>query len=161
MISKIIQEIKSSLCNKNYYVSLISSLTLIDIVTSIENNGSTSGTKFANWFEANLSNKYKHRTGHNSAETIFLNGLDCYALRCSILHNGSDFTGQQNKSNMLERFRFTNEGAHCNLFNFGNTGKSELNLSVKDFCEDIIDAVSKCNYLENKLLFEITDNIII
>ena len=80
-------------------------------------------------------------------EVEILSGDDCYALRCSFLHEGSDDINGQSAQDVLERFVFTepnekNNFNHRNLIN-GNT----LSLNVKLFCEEILVGIE--NWISN------------
>lgn len=131
-MQKIIDSIYKTLENENWYVALFVSLTLPDICSALE-YGKTSGEKYANWFEQNLS-QYKG----------FLSGNNCYALRCALLHFGKDDISDQKKQEVLEHYVFLTKGAHCNLFKdcvFNGEKKSFLQLNVQIFCKDICKAV--------------------
>jgi hypothetical protein len=130
--------IRQSLENKNWYAALYLSLTLPDICARLEaDNGKTSGPKFVAWFDQYLADKYRHRIGGSPVPHVFLSGNDCYALRCSMLHEGgADITTQRCRE-VLERFHFTVVGAHCNQFN------SILQLDVPTFCKDVCSAAER------------------
>ena len=130
----IIKSVYSSLEQKNYYGALFMSLTLPDICAALK-DGKTSGNKYASWFNANLS-KYKG----------YLSGNDCYALRCALLHQGTDDITSQRVHEVLEHFVFLTDGAHKILVKDGVIdGKKDsfLQLNVQEFCKDICIAVEK------------------
>lgn len=58
------------------------------------------------------------RSDHLVGDTSFLNGGDCYALRCAVLHEGSDDIVEQRAREALERFEFYEPAPglrmHCN-----------------------------------------------
>ncbi len=142
MLNFLLEEINNSLDTGNYYVALVSALTAIDIATSYENSGNTTKDLFVKWFEDNLQNKYTVKFTNDLK--VFLNGADCYALRCKVLHCGSDFTGDQRASDVLEKFKFTTANAHNNFTEFN--GKSRLQLNVKWFCTDVVNSISSKRY---------------
>ncbi|OGK44080.1 hypothetical protein A2957_01300 [Candidatus Roizmanbacteria bacterium RIFCSPLOWO2_01_FULL_38_11] len=76
---RIIDSVYNAIENENWYAALFVSLSFPDICAALE-SGETSGKKYADWFEKNLS-QYKG----------FLSGNDCYALRCALLHLGNVF----------------------------------------------------------------------
>lgn len=145
----IIKSVRSSIKQQNWYSALFVVLTLPDICVALE-YGNTSGDKYSQWFEANLSQ-------YND----FLSGDDCYALRCSLLHQGKDDISDQRLRNILEHYIFLTSGLHCNLFKdcvFNGVKKSFLQLNVGTFCEDICGAVeawlnvsSKKQDIQNRL----------
>lgn len=130
--------VRQSLENKNWYAALYLSLTLPDICARLESDdGKTNRVKFVAWFEKYLADRYRSEIGCNPIPHVFLNGNDCYALRCSMLHEGgTDITTQQCRA-VLDKFHFTVVGAHCNQFN------SSLQLDVPTFCKDVCDAVER------------------
>jgi hypothetical protein len=79
-----------------------------------------------------------------------LNGKDCYSLRCSILHEGSDDISTQQKRDILDKFYLTTKGGgHLNMFSNCVVGdprydnKEFIQLQVDVFCRVMIDAVRK------------------
>lgn len=131
-MQNIVDSVYSALKNEDWYAALFVSLTLPDICSALE-HGNTSGEKYADWFEQNLS-QYKG----------FLSGNDCYALRCSLLHSGKDDISDQRKQEVLEHYVFLTKGSHCNLFKdcvFNGEKKSFLQLNTQIFCKDICKAV--------------------
>ena len=71
---------------------------------------------------------------------VFLNGPDCYALRCAYLHEGSsDIQGQRART-ILEKFRF---GAPRPGLDHNNRYDRILHLQVDVFCKDISAGVTQ------------------
>lgn len=131
-MQNILDSVYSALDSKNWYAALFVCLTLPDICAALE-SGTTSGSRYAEWFEKNLP-QYMG----------FLSGNDCYALRCALLHQGSDDISGQRVREVLEHYIFMTEGSHCNLFKdcvFDGVKKSFLQINVKLFCKDICTAV--------------------
>jgi len=138
-MENILQAIQMSLNNSNWYGALFSALTLPDICGKLENSNTRNQIRYIDWFDKYLGGRYSG----------FLSGNDCYALRCSYLHEGiDDITGQRVRD-VLDKFIFLPDGSHCNYFKnslFGDPkydGKSFLQLSVKKFCGDLIGAASQ------------------
>lgn len=145
--------IEKSLLSNNWYGALALSLTLPDICGGLENKPQGK-ERYSKWFEKYFNTKYKG----------FLTGNDCYALRCSFLHEGTNNTEQQRAREILDNFIFIPKGSHCNWIHQSVVGdpkydnKSILQLSVERFCLDIVEAVrvwSKNN--QNNLTIQ--DNI--
>ena len=138
VMQKIIDSIEKNLHDKNWYAALMLSLILPDICAKVEGYSTSSSKRYSDWFDKYLNTKYKG----------FLSGNDCYALRCSILHEGTSITENQSSKDIIDRYYFVSEGSHCILINngyFGDPtidGKTFLELSVKQFCQDLIDATN-------------------
>jgi len=131
-MENIINSVRNSIEQQNWYSALFVALTLPDICAALE-HGTTSGNRYSQWFESNLK-QYKN----------FLSGNDCYALRCSLLHQGKDDVSEQRLKDILEHYVFLTSGSHRNLFKdcvFNGVKKSFLQLNVGMFCEDICTAV--------------------
>lgn len=77
----------------------------------------------------------------NGGAHIFLSSDDCYALRCSYLHEGSgDITGQKARK-VLERFHFIEPPRNGGTFHRIQS-KNVLLLQIDLFCQDMIDGVT-------------------
>ena len=77
-------------------------------------------------------------------EEIWLNGADCYALRCALLHEGSDQTDRQKAKDAIDAFTFLVSSATHKEHNsrVGIAGeRTYLALDVATFCTQIADAV--------------------
>ena len=144
-MENILKSIEKSLDDKNWYGALILSLILPDICAKVEGSTKCSSERYLEWFEKYLGTKYYG----------FLSGHDCYAFRCSLLHEGHgnieerSASDKQRQNDVLHRFEFIDNGPHCNLVSnchFGDPkydGKNILQLSVKDFCQDMIGAAKE------------------
>lgn len=129
----LISSAQNALDQGNLYGALYMCLTLPDICAKLDNPSEKSSNKrCVKWFNDYLKEKYEG----------FLEAEDFYALRCSALHEGSDKISHQSVSKVLEHFIFLAEGPHCNVFiNVNN--ESFLQLNVRKFCTDILEAVNK------------------
>jgi len=138
-MDNIIKSIENSLQNKNWYSALVLSLILPDVCAKLEDNGKSSSVRYPEWFNTYLGKKYDG----------FLSGNDCYSLRCAFLHEGSSNIETQKAKDVLDHFVFVANGAHCNRFSnchFGDPkydGKDFLQLSVNNFCQDMIKATKQ------------------
>ncbi len=142
----LIESIRSSLRTENWYAALFIALTLPDICAKMQYTSETSSKKrYVNWFNSYLSGIYgRNPPGKNNS---FLSGEDCYALRCSLLHEGTDEISHQKSRQVLDDFIFvTNIIWHRNYYYNDITKRTSLQLSVPIFCEEICSAVEQwCN----------------
>jgi hypothetical protein len=145
----LIDSIDQSLATGNWYAALAVALTIPDVCASLEAaDGLATGPRYAAWFDKYLGAKYYDAFIPENQIT----GGDCYALRCSLLHNASDDITSQRARKMQERFRFRPNGPHLagvtNVQVSVVTGAgvssrvfpNQLGLSVRRFCEDLRDA---------------------
>jgi len=131
-----IKALKISLQNKNWYSALFIALSLPDICGGLENPTLGSEKRYVLWFNKYLNSYYTRGIGpHGQHVVTFLSGEDCYALRCSFLHEGRDEITDQRCQKVLNNFRFTTDLSHMNYIDNG-TNKT-LQLQVKQFCEEI------------------------
>lgn len=134
-----IEATRKAINNKNWYGALFIALTLPDICGKLEFPELSSEKRYKDWFDRYMGAKYQYN------DNIFLSSNDCYALRCALLHEGSDDITQQRCQKVLEKFLFISEGPHCNYMqnNYVNSQrvKTTLQLRVDKFCEDICDSV--------------------
>jgi len=140
-MNKLINSLEVSIKAENWYSALIIALTLPDIAGKIEYPIATSGQRYANWFDKYVGHNYKAQIGSDKTEHTFLSGNDCYALRCSYLHEGiTDITTQRARE-ILDDFIFVapSKGLviHCNQMN------NKLQLQVDIFCNHIIEGLTK------------------
>ncbi len=135
--------IESSLQNQNWYAALTLALTLPDICGWLENSAIGSEKRYVAWFDKWLLNKYTGYIGPNQTKHVFLHGEDCYALRCSYLHQGEDDIGDQRAKKALDNFYFITPPANGTVHK--NQSNTTLQLQVDIFCRDIIEAVDAWN----------------
>ena len=138
-IEKILASIEISLKNGAYYSALISALTLPDICGEIDFVNHTSQKRYVKWFNKYLHTYYNQK-GYKG-QVDFLVAENCYALRCSLLHEGISSIGDQRaQKGSLRKIYFhtsTYDQGHCNL----NCDNIEgLQLNVERFCGDVIEA---------------------
>jgi hypothetical protein len=135
-----INSVRQSVKNQNWYSALSLAITLPDICGRLEAPKSYSFKRYKNWFNKYMSKKYTLTI--NSETHVFLSGNDCYALRCSFLHEGHDSITEQDKRQALDSFHFVappSDGSviHC------NQAYNVLQLQVDIFCDDICLAVEE------------------
>lgn len=123
-IKPYIHAVENGVKQKNWILSMMGSLSLIDICSSMSAiDGQTNGNKYAKWFDkyctqykvsfernSNEPDKFTNIADYNNwmqsevkikgemmnKEYTYFNGLLAYALRCSFLHNGSGEMSEQN-----------------------------------------------------------------
>jgi len=136
----LVDSVRKDLQNENWYAALFMALTLPDICGKIQYPKELSQARYVKWFNKYLSHKYTSEVGPSRERNVFLSGEDCYALRCSLLHEGKDVISGQRCRHALDSFLFVAKvGAHCNYFEVN--GHKFLQLSVSRFCEDVCSSI--------------------
>lgn len=125
--------VRLAIANQNWYGALLIALTLPDICGWLENPNHKTQVRYEKWWKSYVQSKYSPIIA--GQQCIFLGGRDCYALRCSYLHQGGNDITDQKAREVLERFQFVTPGQivsmHCNRFD------NRLQLQVDVFCEDV------------------------
>jgi hypothetical protein len=137
-MQNLIESVEMSLAGENWYAALAVALTIPDVCASLEAaDNKTSRKLYAAWFERYLSDKY-------GVDPYFgerwLAGDDCYALRCSVLHNASDDISEQPAQVVLERFVLFADSRHCQRWSECSGMPELLVIDVSIFCRDLCDA---------------------
>jgi hypothetical protein len=127
--------IRQAVANQNWFAALYLALTMPDVCGALEDPKAGNGARYRSWFERYLAPINKINI--LGTEAVFMTAGDCWALRCSLLHEGSDEVSQQKAKDVLSRFFFTTIGAHRIRV------EDTLTLNVARFCEEIADAVDK------------------
>lgn len=132
-MNDILSALQLSVESKNWYGALIIALTIPDICFKIENSELPTNKRYPAWFD-----KYKYEKYNDH-----LTGRDCYALRCSYLHEGSHIIEGQSIREDINKFSFSPKGIHLISFKGISVGSKEYgknicHLAVKSFCEDMI-----------------------
>lgn len=133
--------LRSSVANEDWYVALSTALTLPDVCGRLAYPAMKSGKRYPAWFKIWMEPGYTRNIPMMGLH-VFLSGEDCYALRCSYLHEGGSDITQQHARKALDDFHFiippgNNSSIHRNQI--GNT----LQLQVDTFCLEIADAVDQ------------------
>lgn len=132
----LIEAVKLSCTQGNWYSALYIALTLPDICTKLENPSSKeSGKRYRDWFDKYLKQTYKSE--FHGPDFYFLTSGDIWALRCSLLHEGTDEISNQKSREVLRQIKFT-----TNLVHRGKMG-DVLVLNVAMFCEEMLAAVKR------------------
>lgn len=138
-MEKIIESVESAISSGNFYAAFVVSLTLPDICGDIEYPGMDSKSGYIKWLSTNLPEYIGHASGE-----------ECYALRCTILHNADDYLDEYKRRSfspllILGRFYLRSEGSHLIRLtdNYYNGVKLEnvVALNTVEFSKDILKAV--------------------
>lgn len=143
-MNRFTQAIRKSVEGENWYSALTTAITLPDVCGRLETPAEQSGKRYARWFDQWMGSHYRTQLGANRIPHTFFSGTDCYALRCSYLHQGeSDISGQsaQKIRAALTNFHFITplpgSMIHCNQSN--NT----LQLQIDIFSIQMANAVDQ------------------
>ncbi len=122
----IVDAIRKNLRDRNYYAALFMTIMLPSICGALESDdGEDSRAKYIGWY-----NRY--------IDDLMLKGEDCYALRCSLLHQGRT----THRSSSFSRVLFTYpHPSGTTLHN--NSINGALNLDIPLFCERVVRAVER------------------
>jgi len=140
-MNQIIKSIELTLKNRNWVVALIGCLTLPDICGKIDEPQNPSTLRYVNWFNKYLQDDYTSVLPE-IGKHIFLTGDDCYALRCSYIHEGTTIIEHPK---VLEDFKFILP-KNGSLFHRNQKNKT-LYLQIDIFCKEMLNAVN--NWLED------------
>lgn len=137
-MNRFITAIKAALSTENYYAALLMAITIPDICGNLENPEKKSQERYVEWFNRYMVDKYTVMVGGGSY--VFLSGEDCYALRCSFIHEGVDNIMTQRARKALTSFIFVKPGR--NIIH-RNQCDDKLQLQVDMFCLEICQAVEQ------------------
>ncbi|MGH3654585.1 hypothetical protein [Glutamicibacter sp.] len=135
--------VKMSVQHGNWYSALTLALALPDICSKVDEPSEKSVKKrYTRWADQYFTPKYTHNIGPERREHVFLSSNDFYALRCAVIHEGSDSVMLQKAREALDRFQFIaphprGHIIHCNLLD------THLQLQVDKFCADVCEAVDE------------------
>jgi hypothetical protein len=142
----LVEGVRHAITGKSHYAALGLALALPDIAGWVETPSPPGGrgnsqARYSRWFTANVQPTYTSRIGANREEHVFLNGDDCYALRCAYLHSGEFDTTDQRARKALDEFVFI--VCPLGVSFHRNQSNRRLQLEVPTFCEDMARAVEK------------------
>jgi hypothetical protein len=127
---------------RNWHAALSLALTLPDICARLERpEVKSSRLRYTDWCDRYISPRYTMQIGGSAEPHVFLSGSDCYALRCAVLHEGSDDIVNQRAKYALDGFRFTEPLP--GVFIHMNKLNNRLQLEVDRFCADVCAAVAQ------------------
>ncbi|WP_434575001.1 hypothetical protein J3P88_10165 [Pseudomonas sp. Z3-6] len=134
------KSLRSAIAHGDWYVALSSALTLPDVCARIvEPYEKSSEKRYTKWFKHWMEPLYTVDMPEGGP-TVFLSGGDCYALRCSYLHEGGANITAQRARQALNDFHFVSTPppgweVHRNMID------RTLQLQVDIFCSEMADAV--------------------
>jgi hypothetical protein len=140
----LLDAVRRSVREKNWYAALAGALTLPDIAAYLDQRPG-GRSRFISWCEDYLTPTYT--TTLAGVQHVFLSGKDCYALRCAYLHSGDFDITAQDAQDVLSRFEFLAQESgmicHRNQYTNLQTSVSVLQLQVCNFCEEVCEAVER------------------
>lgn len=127
--------IEASLKSENWLAALSTTLTIPDMAGWAQYPQLRSGERYKLWFTENLAARYTMPiTEPEMAQAVLLSEDDCWAFRCSFLHQGlDDLTGHASRKK-LDRFAFCTTGNHCNRI------EGILVLDIETFCREFMQS---------------------
>lgn len=146
-MDRLVADVRAAVAAESWYSALALTLTLPDICGFVEAPNAGSQARYVQWFDREVAPRYL--VAFPGEPTQFLNGNDCYALRCAFLHQGEFDITDQRARDALRRFRFVVPPPKFFIHN--NLIGVTLQLQVSEFCEDICRAVeawlaaARCN----------------
>lgn len=120
-------DIDVAVSGRHHILALMAALTVPDMCGALDSvDGIASGSRYAAWFDQHLGHVYPSQ---------FVTGQVCFALRCSLLHQGR----MHHTKMPFSRVLFVHGGPmHCGLINVN--GETGLQLDLIEFCQDITKA---------------------
>lgn len=137
-----LESIKLSLETKNYFGAIAMALTLPDICASVEYEGEgQNSVKYSKWFNKYLADTFTQIFHDQDLSVVIFGAQECYAARCSFLHQGTHVIKGQRSLN----YAYTPTVSSVNFTSI-DKGKYQRNgdilfLDVNFFCEAVINAV--------------------
>ena len=126
---------RAAVLQQNWYAALTLVLTFPDVCGKMDDPDMGSTARSIAWFNDNMAPRYTQTLAQNVVQT-FLNGEDCYALRCAFLHEGSlDLTNQRVRD-ALDNFVFITPPPNGNIMHMNTFGR-QLQLQVDIFVEEL------------------------
>jgi hypothetical protein len=139
-LQRFLEEIKTALDTKLYYLAIATTLSVPDVCSCLECSPNaiwTTPEKYKAWFDANLAHRFSNLTSD-----------DCYRLRCGVLHKGN-FGRPDSRSDRVifmapnPSFRMTTDIVVTIApgVSFGDVTGKVLQIEAVWFCQQFIDAV--------------------
>lgn len=127
-MEEFLDQIEESCKIGHFYLALFCCLALPDICGAISSaDGIANGQRYKHWFDTYIAPAYKGS----------FDGSNCYAFRCSALHQGRP--DHKNLGYTRIVFLVPSETNPSRMHN--NVLNDALNLDVAEFCHDIVGAV--------------------
>lgn len=134
-MERFVNAIKNCLDTENWYGAIVLSLIMPDICGKIAYPNKKPSHAYREWFDDYLSGYY--RSVIDGEEIILMTANDCYALRCSIVHEVTGDVSEQSAKDTLEKFHFSTKGGGQIRID------GEIKINVTQFCEEVISATKK------------------
>jgi len=134
---ELVDAVRLSVESKNWFAALFLAITLPDVCGKLESPQAESRKRYEDWFNRYLSRKYAMLI--DGYPVVFMAAGDVYAIRCALLHEGSDDVSEQRARETLEKFHFTSS-AQKGMYRIGSE-RGFLGLNVAHFCKDICAGV--------------------
>ena len=151
MIDRYLDSIIKSLESKNWYAALFTALAIPDICGDLEQpSEKSSRVRYVNWYNKYMLPQYSVTMPSLREPHVFLSGDDCYALRCSLLHQGTGDIGKQKVSTTLESVRFnepSDEGGGCTVTSIRMYYNYELMLSAMTLLMQLANGYQTCRVM--------------
>ena len=146
---RFINSIQIALRAKDWYGALSTALILPDICGRIEAPQLCSKDRYVDWYNRYMLKRYTTTLGPDRKPHVFLCADDCYALRCSYIHEGGQDIEEHHARKALASFHFTTPPAKGMIVHM-NQKNDILQLQVDIFCIDICSAVEEwfCDVVE-------------
>lgn len=118
-------------------------LTLPDICASLEaENGKTNGEKYCAWFNRYLTRNYIIKPNFDGDKgRILFSAKECYAARCSFLHEGTNITAHQRILDGVKKAAPSVSFVANTMIRGVSRNDHQVFLDVGDFCQNMIIAV--------------------
>lgn len=140
-----LDSIRLSLTTYNYFGAIAMALALPDICASIEaENNETNRDKYCAWFNKYLSQEYTIRPHYEGdSERVLFSAKECYAARCSFLHQGTNITSHQIILKGVEKAAPTVSFMAGTIIGSVSRNDHNVTLDVNSFCQNMINAVER------------------
>ena len=139
-MNRFTRAIQMAIEDKNWYAALSLALIIPDICGKIDQPNVLPKNRYMDWANKWFVPKYTSHIGPDRKEYIFLNAEDCYALRCSYLHAGSENISNEKIRKALEDFHFCEPPKNGNVEHM-NQVDNTLQLQIDIFCCDMVSSV--------------------
>lgn len=157
VIDELVENIKLSLKNKNYFAALFFSLALPDIcgkiyLNSLGEHEPKSKERYTRWIDKFVNSSILNTEKHNPVECPYLEALQYYKIRCGLYHQGElDFVHDgDNNVFILKDIEFIArlENPGCDAYTIEKSGAAdksiiEMAIDISRFCNLIIWGVDK------------------
>lgn len=142
-----LDSIRLSLTTSNYFGAIAMALTLPDICASIEaEDNETNRNRYCAWFDKYLGSTYtieRPLKEDGEKDIILFSAKECYAARCSFLHQGTNITSHQKILKGIEKAALSVSFMANTMIRKASRNDHEVKLDVNSFCQNMINAVEK------------------